>query len=478
MRSRIRDVLTTRSKGAPDSTPGINHGDNGQLRQSTLFGTLSRLAGRSKLEIGIHLTNDGYGYRNLDRVHGTLVVKPICDTPFEGVEIAFVGASHTYIERVGGHNLRTDISRASHEFVNTVQTHVDQHFPNDRILRAGKTYTFPIDLTIPDSIGWVTCRHSVNSVTVRDAHSHLPPTFGDCGLLDVGVEDNDASCRGATVRYRIRATITKRICHKGRAITLPVTLCEHAIRLLPTYGHPLPVSMDLIREDHHEHAYRMYKTHQFKHWLQSRCLGTLTVATPRVPTLSIPLLGAKISPGDHTIALTVHLHYRSDHASTGLPHLNKIVSKLKSYTYYSTSSYEDFPARSDSKQDASKRLWGKTIRLASRDVGSIPWSIESLDDPEVLSDDFGRTERSVSVQECLTPVPTITTRSSHFVSKLTIPVEILQTGRIIPTFHSCLIGHFHELALSLSFDLNGLKKDVKLRMPLHIASSSEEGMDP
>jgi len=454
VQSQNKDALTTRSMNAPSSISSTNDQDTGGMRQPNPFAILSNMAGRSNLEIGIHLANDGHVYRNLDRVHGTLVIKATCDTPFETVEIAFVGASHTRIERYGGHTLSTDISRASHEFINTAQTHMDQHLPVDRILRAGRTYTFPIDLTIPDCIEWTKCRHSVDSVAVRDAHRHLPPTFNDCGDLNISAKRKNAFFGGATVRYRVRATVTRGSYFKGKKSIVPVISYEHGILVLPASRGFLPISMDRTRE-------AAYETHQFKHRLQSRCLGTLTVAMLYAPTLLSPTLGAKIGIGDRTFAFSVALHYRPGHASMELPHLKKIVSKLKSYTYYSTSPYTDFPSTRCSKEDSSKVLWSNSTKLASRDATSIPWNTDSFDDFNSSSDDFGCTESSVNVQD------------AHFVSKLVIPVEIPFTEHLIPTFHSCLIGHFHEITLSLSFGLNGLKKDVKVRMPLHIASLSK-----
>lgn len=167
---------------------------------------LSSFVGSSKPEIKIVLQSKRKVYSTLDRLQGFAIITPNNDIFFEDIDIDFVGTSRTYVERLTTAAAVSGRSQAFHQFLRLSQPGIAAHYPEDRILRAGQEYKIPFVFVIPQQLLPRICGHGVSNSTVRDAHTQLPPSLGDC---EGEKHLDDFAPEMASVRYGVYAKITR-----------------------------------------------------------------------------------------------------------------------------------------------------------------------------------------------------------------------------------------------------------------------------
>jgi hypothetical protein len=199
-----------------------------------------------KPEIKINFTSKQKTYTTLDRIEGTVTVVPQVDTIFDAIDIEFVGTSRTYVERLTTAAATSGRSEAFHQFLKLQQPGLQQLYPEDLILRAGKIYDFPFVFAVPQQLLLRVCQHTVQNDNIREAHYRLPPTFGDKGLSSQkGLDDMAPDM--ASVRYGVFAKITE-IRHKGDEAWRSVVASKaRRLRVIPTKEEQPP--LDVHAED-------------------------------------------------------------------------------------------------------------------------------------------------------------------------------------------------------------------------------------
>ena len=102
---------------------------------------LKSLVQAQKPDIRINFDSKQKTYTTLDRIEGTVTVVPQVDTPFDAIDIEFVGTSRTYVERLTtAAAAASGRSEAFHQFLKLQQPGLPQLYPEDLVLRAGKIY--------------------------------------------------------------------------------------------------------------------------------------------------------------------------------------------------------------------------------------------------------------------------------------------------------------------------------------------------
>ena len=160
-------------------------------------------------DIKIHLASRKKVYSTLDTIEGTVTITPTSDTPFDAVDIEFLGTSRTYVERLTTAAAVSGRSEAFHQFLKLSQPDLDEHYPEERVLKAGQAYDFPFVFAVPQQLLLRVCSHKVQNPAVRDAHLQLPPTFGDREQAKSCDVPDDMAPEMAGVRYGIFVRLSK-----------------------------------------------------------------------------------------------------------------------------------------------------------------------------------------------------------------------------------------------------------------------------
>ena len=129
--------------------------------------------------IDIRLSDRQKTYTPSEHIYGMAIVETYVDTPFDHVEIQFLGVSGISIERWASMAATKTLSVVTHAFLTLRQPDLEVRYPSDRILRKGIPYEFPFVFVVPARLVEGACSHLVAHKNVRDAHLLLPPTLGD-----------------------------------------------------------------------------------------------------------------------------------------------------------------------------------------------------------------------------------------------------------------------------------------------------------
>lgn len=166
----------------------------------------------TKPEITIHLNSRRKIYSTMDKIEGTVTIKPVVDTEFDDVEIDFIGTSRTFVERYTTAAAISGRSEAYHNFLRLSQPKLDEYYQEDRAertLKAGKTYEYAFLFKVPVRLIDRICKHKVNNQSVKEAHYQLPPSLGDQELSSKDGTLDDMAPEMASVRYGIFVRVVK-----------------------------------------------------------------------------------------------------------------------------------------------------------------------------------------------------------------------------------------------------------------------------
>ncbi|OQO01894.1 hypothetical protein B0A48_12367 [Cryoendolithus antarcticus] len=431
-------------------------------------GKLRQLVHSTKPEINIHLDSRNRVFTTLDRIEGTVRITAVVDTDFDNIDIEFVGTARTYVERLTTAAAISGRSEAFHNFLRLSQPGLDRLCPADRILRAGKTYTFPFVFAVPQQLLPHVCKHSVANPRVRDWHCQLPPTFGDRELSSRDGGLDDMAPEMASVRYGIFAKISK-LSHTGDDFArVPVANKARRLRVIPTAEEEPPLDVDWKTAEVDRSDYIMRKEKKVKKGLLKGKLGTLVIEAEQPKSLH---LAAGVDGERVTSKATVMLRFEPAEGVTQTPRLDKLTSKLKVRTYFAAAARADIPRKADSEFDASKGLHGESHELSSRCISDVKWQLEDAATPAPTQTQRRGSAVSADIPWSPEASAIFTPGAPVWVAKIIVPVELPSTKAFVPTFHSCLISRTYILALSLSVQTAGLGGSMDLRLPIQVSAS-------
>ncbi|KAJ0280608.1 hypothetical protein COL940_006105 [Colletotrichum noveboracense] len=178
------------------------------------------------ISIDNHYTSKIYTCNS--KVSGTLSVCTQRDTPFDCVQIALLGTSHTRIDMLPAPKI------IDNDFLRLDMPIHEDSYPSGRNFRAGQTYHIPFEFTIPRALSSDACHaHTLSeSGHIQDLHMRLPPTMGDW-------EKDDMSPVMARVGYSIVGRVLqKRASEPGHA-----TEISQPIKVFPSFPEDPPLSI-------------------------------------------------------------------------------------------------------------------------------------------------------------------------------------------------------------------------------------------
>jgi hypothetical protein len=427
----------------------------------------------TKPEITIHLNSRRKIYSTMDKIEGTVTIKPIVDTEFDDVEIDFIGTSRTFVERYTTAAAISGRSEAYHNFLRLSQPGLDKLYEEDRAertLKAGKTYEYEFLFKVPYRLIERICKHKVNNMSVKEAHYQLPPSLGDQELSSRDGTLDDMAPEMASVRYGIFVRVVKMEGPDEKSTH--VAAKARRIRVVPAVEEAPPLDVKGMLEDDIKTEYCVRKEKKLKKGLILGNLGTLVMEAAQPKSARLPPANSELGHSEVTTTAIVMLRFEPAKGVKSPPRLDRLTSKLKSRTYYATSARHDFPKKADSEFDASRSIHGHTHDLISHAMGNFEWRAE---DPSKRSDSPARRDSTVSIEEkrwIPGPSSTYTPGTAFWTARMPMSIRLPNKKHsFVPTFHSCLISRTYTLALSLSLQTAGLGGSIDLRVPMQISAA-------
>ncbi|KAF1832607.1 arrestin [Decorospora gaudefroyi] len=437
--------------------------------------------GQPTIDIGL---NDSSGHRlkfvtsysSMDSIEGTITISTLQDIRFDDIDIAFIGTSRVYVDRMATTPTMTGRTESTHRFLTLRQPICEEDFPNPRIFEAGKEYKFPFTFTIPSQLLPKACSHPVVSNHIRDIHLLLPPSLGDPGLAGFGSTLlDDLAPDMSKITYGIQVKIARVRGTDGVSIIAEKT---KKVRVKPAFSEQPPLNID------HNDEYRPGQEKTVKKGLFKGKLGTLIAKTVQPPPLILP--GAR-STEVRSIATMAKLVLRFDptEESSLPPKLGSLATKLKVSTYYASAPRQNFPTRSTLGFDLSQGVYSEYIPLSRLCIASAQWERHDQTSNPAAESLF---RRDSGISDCSTtsaaeeafaagilPASKEYNQGIFYTTQILVPVTLPTTRNFIPTFHSCLISRTYTLALQ--FSANG-GPSMQLKVPVQIcAEGSDTGIE-
>lgn len=439
------------------------------------------LQGKPVIDISLKGDNGRHGsyvssFSTMDTLEGEVAVTAPHDTRFDDIEISFIGASETFVDKFStaptSLNARTD---ASHVFLKLRQPIDESTLPMPRIAEAGRTYKFPFTFVIPPHLLPKSCQRYAND-QIRAAHLQLPPSMGDMSISGHGGKLlDDLTPEMAKISYAIKVTITRERETDGRIISLVDK--SKKVRVKPAFEEQPPL---VVGSNDAEYRLRQEKT--IRKGVFKGKLGKLVMETQQPRSLRIP--GAR-TPGNRPITTSAKVVLRFDPADEDSlpPRLGSLSSKLKVTTFYATTPRREFPRREHILLDMSQGVFAETLPLASRCMAAAQWTkhTPSADDIAAASDPTA-TRRDSGISDCSDtnnnkniPEPSESYAGrSYYTANLLIPIQLPTNKTFVPTFHSCLVSRVYRLDLSLAMSAT---THLTLKIPIQVsAEGSAEGV--
>lgn len=426
-------------------------------------------------------SNDGprrpiASYSTMDTCEGLVTITAARDTHFEDIDIALIGNSHVFVDRMTTTPTMSGRTEANHRFLVLRQPIPVDTFPPSRIFKAGETYRFPFTFTIPSQLLPKACTHDVAADHVRDIHCQLPPSLGDPDLAGFGSTLlDDLAPEMSRITYGIKVKIAHVQGSEGIAI-----LAEKMkkIRVKPSFPEQAPLNIDNNDE------YRPRQERVVRKGLFKGKLGTLVAQTVQPPPLVIP--GAR-SPDVKPVTTMAKLVLRFDPAEEGNtpPKLSSLTTKIKVSTYYASAPRQSLPSRASLGYDLTQGLYSESVPLSNLCIAAAQWEVHDHGSNPVM-ESLLRRDSGISGCSALSDSETAFAvgvlppskdyrRGTFFTAQILVPITLPINKNFIPSFHSCLISRVHSL--SLHFAPHG-GSSFSLKVPIQIcAEGSDTGIE-
>jgi len=102
--------------------------------------------GKPGLDILVDGHRDGAVYTTFDSISGKVNITAPHASRFDEIRITFEGCTRTYVENISPHSSKQRTT-ATHNFLKLSMPIRDSDYPQPRIAEAGKTYTFPFNVS-------------------------------------------------------------------------------------------------------------------------------------------------------------------------------------------------------------------------------------------------------------------------------------------------------------------------------------------
>lgn len=420
------------------------------------------------LTIDIRLNDYQKTYTTFENIYGMAIVEAYVDTPFDYMDIQFLGVSKISIERWSSMAAVKTLSVATHAFLTLQQPDLEARYPPGRILRKGNTYEFPFTFVVPAHLVEGACSHLVAHENVRDAHLLLPPTLGDQGLpRNAGLID-DVSPEMANIRYGVSATMFTIFSHNRETERTKIATSWRSLRVIPKVKELPPLMIeDLARQSSRDDQFLRHER-KIRRGIFGHGLGTIVMEALQPKCLELQHRADGTSHEKPTTITHVMLRFDSTDGVTTAPRLVKIISKLEISTFFATAKRQDFPSKHDNAFDANRGVYSKSITLASRTLESSLWHAIGSEN----SHGFVTQAQESMIDHKWVPMPGRDSVAGDLsrAAAILVPVELPTTKDWVPTFHSCLISRTYSLSFSLIYLDCGFSRSIDLQVPLQISA--------
>ncbi|KAL6705922.1 hypothetical protein ACN47E_006201 [Coniothyrium glycines] len=446
------------------------------------------MATHAQPSIDIHL-DDSHGprrvigsYSTMDTVEGTVTITAQRDTRFEDIDIAFIGTSRVFVERMTTAPTMSGRSEANHRFLVLRQPIAREHFPTSRIFKSGESYRFPFTFTIPSQLLPKACTHVVAADHVRDTHCQLPPSLGDPDLAGFGnTLLDDLAPQMSKITYGVKVKIAQLRASEGITVLAEKT---KKVRVKPVFQEQAPLNIDNNDE------YRPKQEKVVKKGLFKGRLGTLTAKTAQPPPLVIP--GAR-STNNEPISTLAKLVLRFDPVEdgSGPPQLQSMVTKIKVCTYYASAPRQSFPSRASLGFDLTQGVYSEKVPLSSLCIASAQWEEhDSAANPTAeslirrdsgISDCSALSDAETAFAIGVLPASKDYRKGKFYTTQIFIPITLPMNKNFVPSFHCCLISRIYSLSLQFagienarvrSVEETALRETVDVFAPRSVAPST------
>ena len=446
----------------------------GGRRQSTL----QSLGLRKKNDVEIVL--DGaedfiHSYSTYDEIKGNVILKFEKDTAIDDISITFEGVSLTYVEKVATTAPTTGRTTGRHGFLKLLQPVEAEDLPENRIAKAGNTYSIPFTFVVPDRLLPQICSHTTQSGEVTRAHLQLPPSLGDAAVAGDGQTlYDDLAPDMSKVLYSIRVRMAKR---NPVGHNVELTSKSLKIRIVPGKMEEPPIHVETGEADYVLRKEKGVRKGLFK----LGKIGRIVAETSQPPSLRIPH-PTKRSEAPVTTMTTISLRFDPGEADTQPPPLSSCTTKLRSYTFFGAAPYKTLPAASAQDNWSSLHgLYPDTVELSSRNLSTVTWTKHESDGSN--SDLMRRpsTFSDFSVHSIPEPTEAYAKGLPFWTASVLVPISLPTNSRktFVPSFHSCIISRSYTLELNISYSSPGTSvgsSSIVLKSPIQI--SSEGGKPP
>ena len=466
-------IRNTRSFSVPSiSSSGRPLGPGGR-RQSTL----QSLGLRKKNDVEIVL--DGaedfvHSYSTFDEIKGNVILKFEKDTAIDDISITFEGVSLTYVEKVATTAPTTGRTTGRHHFLKLLQPVGAEDLPENRIAKAGTTYSIPFTFVVPDRLLPQICSHTTQSGEVTRAHLQLPPSLGDAAVAGDGQKlYDDLAPDMSKVLYSIRVRMAKRN-PVGQHVEL--TSKSLKIRIVPGKDEEPPIHVETGEADYAMRKEKSVRKGLFK----LGKVGRIVAETSQPPSLRVPH-PTKRSETPVTTMTTISLRFDPGEVDTQPPPLSSCTTKLRSYTFFGAAPYKTLPEASAQDNWSSLHgLYPDTVELSSRNLSTVTWTKHESDGAN--SDLMRRPSTFSDLSVRSIPEATETySKGPFWTASVLVPISLPTNSRktFVPSFHSCIISRSYTLELNISYSSPGTSvgsSSIVLKSPIQI--SSEGGKPP
>ncbi|MCJ1420654.1 hypothetical protein MMC32_007013 [Xylographa parallela] len=440
-----------------------------ERRRSSILGLSLDKSVKPKIDItlnGPQEENVVPSYTTLDKIEGTVSISAPVDINFDDIHITFQGATRTYVEKVSTTHAVFDRSKAYHSFLRLSQPIKEADYPENNVLKAGETYTYPFTFVVPEKLLPQSCMHPKDNERVLEAHLQLPPTLGDSMFGPDKTLLEDFAPDKTIVSYAIRVIVFRKGPDAEGKPSIVVDSMKK-LRIMPAVDEwpALPLS----GTDNDDYTIRQEK--DLKKGMFKGKLGRLTVESSQPGSLRLPYCRSDVSAARVTTMAVVNLRFDPSDDSAKPPRLGNLVNKLKVMTFFAVIPARDFPCRANSYiYDSQRGVVVENINLSSRNVESVQW---------VQHNTLERHDSAISISDNLPPA---SASQTFYTAQILVPVDLPTSCKtFVPTFHSCLVSRVYSLSLTLSVSVPGARVSattMHLRIPLQVSAEGNPDAQP
>jgi hypothetical protein len=403
--------------------------------------------------------DDQRTFTTRERIIGKLTIKPWIDTAFEKLEIKLQGISRTYGRRIVPHAPNARTVTTAHRFLELTQPDLAQCFPDDKVFRSGRHYTFPFEFAIPDRMLPATCRHVVESPGIHELHTLMPPSLGD---RQAG-EANDYAPRRVSVKYRVIARVFKAEGPAGHSEMEMLAFDSKRIQFMPSDVVPMPVP------EESNHIYHVGRYIPLRKLLVKQ-LGNLAVTSVQASTFRVQKAHSGVWHSDLSGQVRLELMFIPAFDGAEPPKQIELSGIFRTETTSAVSPLVQLPSTDPWLGPGLDRHTAPSVILSSQAVGNISWTKVSAAGTE-------SGEKCPSYEALPSGRPPQYPRSnSHYSAEIVASLAAAVGCSLVPTFHSCLISRTYSIDLRLSTRILtfGSFSNMRLKVPVLVAYENND----